>query len=193
MREQASPQAKRGRPRAFDGDELVEASVDVFWRHGINGATTRVLETELGISQSSLYNAYGSKEGLLDQTVARYERRLNAMVLSRLDEPSREALVDFVDAVVRWVGQDEHPGCLVLNLSAEDPDHAYRLKIYRTKLRRGLKPSVKTFTEDKAEADVRTELLLAAVLGLNLSAKSGASRAELRRIGNGIKHQINAW
>ena len=39
----------------------------------------------------------------------------------------------------------------------------------------------------------RTELLIAAVLGLNVCARSGAGNAELRRIGQGIKAQIAAW
>ena len=184
---------KPGRPRNFERDAIVEASVDVFWRHGASGTTTRVLESELGVSQSSLYNTYGSKAELLDQTLAHYDAKLDAAVLAKLAEPSQEAIVGFIDALVLWVGDTQHPGCLVMNLAMEDPEHAYRLQAYRTKLRRAIKPCVQTFTAEETDVDTRTELLLAAVLGLTLSAKSGLSAAELQRLGNGIRSQVLAW
>lgn len=184
---------QRGRPRTFDHDQLLERSVDVFWKHGSVGTTTRILESELEISQSSLYNAFGSKEGLLDETVARYETKLDAAVLSRLEPPSREALADFVSAVVNWVSSDEHRGCLILNLAAEDASHGHRLKEYRTRLRRSLRPAVRSFTADSTQVNSRTELLVAAVLGLNVCARSGAGTRELKRMGREIKRQIAAW
>lgn len=184
---------RRGRPRSFEHEQLLDRSVELFWCHGLAGTTTRVLETELAISQSSLYNTYGSKDGLLDQTVDRYETKLNATVLSRLDEPSREALIDFVGAVVRWISRKERRGCLILNLAAEDRGQSHRLKAYRARLRRAIKPAIRTFTDVEDEVTARTDLLVAAVLGLNVCAKTGAGNAELNRIGQAIKQQIAAW
>lgn len=182
-----------GRPRAFHEDELFDRSIDLFWRNGLHGTTTRLLEQELEVSQSSLYNAYGSKEGLLDRVIERYEAQLDEAVLQKLRPPSREAIVAFIDAVVGWVSQDRHRGCLVLNLAGEDREHAHRLKVYRRRLRRALKPAIRTFTDDATVADQRTELLVAAVLGLNLSATTGAGRAELNRIAAGLREQVIAW
>ncbi|MGI9598395.1 MAG: TetR/AcrR family transcriptional regulator [Acidimicrobiales bacterium] len=189
----AEMQERRGRPRSFEHDSLLERSIDVFWRHGLAGTTTRVLETELAISQSSLYNTYGSKDGLLDQAVERYEARLDATVLSRLDDASRDGLIDFVGAVVRWISRKGQRGCLILNLAAEDKSQHHRLKAYRSKLRRAIKPAVRSFTDEEDLVTGRTELLVASVLGLNMCARSGAGNAELNRIGNGIKRQIADW
>ncbi len=189
----AEQQGRRGRPRSFEHDEVLDRSVDVFWKHGLAGTTTRLLERELAVSQSSLYNTFGSKDGLLEQAVDRYASELDASVLARLDPPSRQALLDFVAAVVRWIGREDQRGCLILNLAAEHPDHGHRLKAYRRRLRRAIKPAVRTFTDDEQLVAARTELLVAAVLGLNVCARSGAADAELQRLGHGIRQQITAW
>lgn len=193
MASQHSQPARRGRPRTFDHEQLLEKSVDVFWKHGIAGATTRVLEDELGVSQSSIYNAYGSKDELLDQSVALYETRLNTAVLSRLDVPSREALLEFMDAVSHWVCQDEHRGCLVMNMASESPDHAYRLEAYRVGLSRSITSCLRTFTADEAEVEAKADLLVSAVLGMNVSARCGADAVEITRISDGIKREIAGW
>lgn len=184
---------QRGRPPEFDREELLDRAIGVFWRHGRTGATTRILERELGVSQSSLYNAFGSKAELLDLAVERYQSALDDEVLSRLDRADRTGLLDFVDAVVRWVGRDRHRGCLILNLAAEDPADGHRLAAYRTRLRRAIRPAVRSFTDDERLANARVDVLISAVLGLVVSARGGAGRAELTRLRRAIRTQILAW
>lgn len=185
--------AQRGRPKTFDDQVLLEKSMETFWRHGLNGATTRVLEQELGIGQSSLYNTFGSKDRLLEQSLVRYEEQLNATVFSCLKEPGRDAVLTFIDRVAEWVSNDDRRGCLVMNLAQEAPEHAHRLKAYRVKLRRSLKPSLRTFIDSPDLVDSRTDLIVAGILGLNVSARSGASAAELRRLAGAIREQVAAW
>lgn len=185
----------RGRPRAFDTDEALDRSMTLFWRLGFNATTTRTLETELGISQSSLYNAFGSKEQLFAQAIDHYQGKLDEVVLSFLDraEPDREAILDFLAAVVSWINDVDHPGCLVLNYAAECEGGAVRMQAYRARIRDLLRPALKSFTPDADEVEARSELLLAAILGLNISARSGADPDELERIAAGIKRQVSAW
>lgn len=185
----------RGRPRAFDTEEILDASVGVFWKQGYAGTTTRTLEQSLGISQSSLYNAFGSKEKLFEQVVARYEQQLQTEVLVHLDrpDPDRAAIIAFLDALLPWIRHDEHSGCLVLNLSAESGDDVERMDRYRAMLRDLLKAAVASFTDDDRETELRSDLLVAAILGLNISARSGADMDELVRLCDGIKHQVEAW
>ena len=49
-----------GRPRSFDEQDIVDQALNVFWTYGGANTTTRILERELGITQSSIYNAFGS-------------------------------------------------------------------------------------------------------------------------------------
>lgn len=183
---------KRGRPRTFDADKLINDTVETFWKYGYAGTTTRVLETSLGISQSSLYNAYGSKDQLLDEAVARYETELKASVLAKLAVPSRTALLQFIDAVTDWVSNPEHPGCLVMNLACEQPGHAGRMEAYRIALTDGFSACLATFVETD-QVSSRADVLTVAVLGLNLSARCGAPVEVLTQTADGIKAEINSW
>ena len=185
----------RGRPRAFDTDDALDRSMTVFWRLGFNATTTRVLENELGISQSSLYNAFGSKEELFEQAIDHYQNQLDRVVLAHLDrpDPSRESIIDFVDAVVEWIRDDDHRGCLVLNYATESEEGTERMRAYRARLRDLFRPALLTFTTDPADVEARTEVLVAAILGLNISARSGADAAELRQLGQGIQRQVATW
>ena len=49
-----------GRPRSFDEQDIVDRALNLFWAYGGANTTTRMLERELGITQSSIYNAFGS-------------------------------------------------------------------------------------------------------------------------------------
>ena len=185
----------RGRPRGFDTDEILDQSVDVFWKRGLSGATSRALEQDLGISQSSLYNAFESKEELLSRAIERYGEALDSEVLTHLDtdDADRASLHRFLDAVTEWVSDDNHRGCLLLNLATESSDGAQRAKLYRTRLRRLVGGAVRSFATDPTTVTARTEVIVSAVLGLNITARSGASKNELRRLRDGVKHQIQAW
>lgn len=188
-------QRTRGRPKNFDTDEILSQSIDIFWRNGLIGTTTRTLEEELGLSQSSIYNTFGSKDQLFEQVVERYQHNLEDAVLVELMGPTTDktSIIDFIDAITDWIRNEQHPGCLVLNLALETDNNGQRVKAYRTKLRRLLKPALRTFTTTPAEVEARTELLIVAILGLNISARSSATPAELRKLADGIKFHVMSW
>ena len=189
---EAMGQTRTGRPRIHDRDQVLDRAVSLFWANGSAATTTRLLEDELGVGQSSLYNDFGSKDGLLEEAVARYEARLDEQVLSRLDEPGRESFLDFVDALLGWIGTDGHRGCLVMNLAAEAPaQHEWRMQRYRARLRQAVAASMETFSD--VDVSARTELIVAAVFGLNLAARTGATHDELAAITGAIKDQVLSW
>ena len=184
----------RGRPLEFDPDATVDDAVEMLWRRGLAATTTRSLEAELGLSQSSLYNTFGSKHEFLDRVIGRYQERLADEVLAPLAtaDPDRERIVGFIESLTEWVGERGR-GCLVLNLAAEDPRHADRLGDYRATLRDLLTPAVASFTPSDDDVERRVDLLVASVFGLNVTARSGAPRAELNRMAMAIVEQVRDW
>ena len=197
IRQLTSRRGDGGGPRSFDAEHVLDNAIELFWANGFNAVTTRSLEAEIGISQSSIYNAFGSKDGLIELIMTRYLDRHERIVLSTLAKPDADAdhrgLLDFIEAMVQWVGDDEHPGCLLLNYSNAS-DRGRELAVqYRERVRQLVTPIIARETDDEDLTRHRTELLVAAVLGLSTVAGSGADQAELRRLADGITSQITDW
>src|ERR1700732_519051 len=71
-RSDPKPRQRVGRPREFSAEAVVSSAKLVFWRRGYEGSTLSDLEASTGLSRSSLYQAYGSKEGIFDEALAEY-------------------------------------------------------------------------------------------------------------------------
>ena len=186
-----------GRPRDFDEDRILDQAVELFWAHGAAGTTTRMLEAELGLTQSSIYNAFGSKAGLLDRAVDRYMEQIDCAVVSPLDadDVGPEHLFRFIDDLKEWISQPGREGCMLLNMLAEDataePQLIARAHDYRDRMRHAFHAALEPL--DAAAANQRAELVLAAVLGINVVARSGARDGELDALAAGLADQIRIW
>lgn len=62
-----TPEARRsrGRPRRHDRAELLDHTRDPWIERGTAGVTIRALSTATGVSNGAIYNAFGSRDGLL--------------------------------------------------------------------------------------------------------------------------------
>lgn len=191
-----------GRPRKFDPDQALETALEYFWKNGMR-TTTRELEQTLGLSQSSIYNTFGSKLKLLESALARYEQLADAQLLRPLTdtEDGLEAIDRFFVTLKQWVTQGDHRGCMLINLMAEDGGNTQEIVVrargYRERVRAALKQALQraaatgeTFAGD---IDGRAELLMCLVLGLNISARGGASQSELDRLIDSVQTHIESW
>ena len=187
----------RGRPRKFDQTQVLDDAVDLFWDKGYKATTTRDLERVLGITQSSLYNAFGSKRDLLLRAVDRYEERITEELFHHLDGGGYRSLRGFFEELARWVQRNEHRGCMVVNLMAGENDDERileRVQAYRDKIRTGMATALSGVADlDDATRRTRSELLLAAVLGLHVTARTARGPAEVDAMAAAICAQIDAW
>lgn len=62
-----------GRPREFDDKAVIEAAMEVFWSNGYEATSTQELVECTGLGRGSLYNAFGSKQGLYHEALKRYQ------------------------------------------------------------------------------------------------------------------------
>ena len=83
-----------GRPRTFDCDLALDQAMEVFWRHGYEGATIAQLTEAMGINPPSLYAAFGSKEGLLKAALDRYTARRAAWMDEVLRAPTAREVAE---------------------------------------------------------------------------------------------------
>jgi TetR/AcrR family transcriptional repressor of nem operon len=189
-----------GRPRTFDTVQVLDAALELFWLRGYRETSTRDLEAHLGISQSSLYNAFGSKQQLLDSALERYERRISDELLIPLEQASDgiEAIDRFFGDLGTWISTEGRRGCMILNLMAEtaDPDDhlAKRTRSYRRRLRAAFGSALERERNTKPDliAD-EVQVLVTAVLGINIAARGGAKPTELRSSIDALRRLVGTW
>lgn len=202
MTPSAAP-AARGRPRSFDYDSVLQQALEVFWRHGYQSTTTRDLEAALGLSQSSIYNTFGSKDGLLAAALDRYEALVERDVLGPLEASDRglAAIDDFLVALGHWVTHGGRRGCMLVNMMAEDGGMTVairdRTRGYRRRVRdavaRALGRAAAAGETDHADVEVHADLLIGLILGLNIAARGGASAEEQTRLLASARHEVGTW
>lgn len=112
-------------------NELVDAAMRVFARHGFHGTGIEQVLQAAGVSRMTLYNHFASKDELI---VAALERRdecfreeLEAFVEARARTPVERLLAVF-DFHREWFRSDGFSGCMFINAGAEfgepgDPVH----------------------------------------------------------------------
>lgn len=176
---------------------MVDRAVTVFWKHGGTNTTMRVLGSELGLMPASIYNAFGSKRELLQRALRRYLDRVEDDLLEPLavSDADPAGLIRFVDELRAWVTDAGHPGCLMVNLLSEQAQGDESLmgfaELHRNKMRAAFRPALATM--DASQAEARANLLLAAVMGMSVAARSGAGRSEMADLAGALKGQIRRW
>lgn len=114
------------RTKEFETDEIADAAMHVFWRRGYAATSVQDLVDGTGLSRSSLYSTFQSKQGLYQQALRRYELLTtlnNVKLLSGSDSPKaliRQLLLNIVEDELN---DSEHKGCLVANACLELAGH----------------------------------------------------------------------
>lgn len=116
------------RPRSFDEDDLLDAAIELFWAGGYRASSLVDLSAATGVTNGSLYQAWGSKWALFLAAFRRYCDRRVVLVddaLSAEDDPER-MLRQLFDAIVDDCrSRPDRRGCLLVNTVSElgaDPE-----------------------------------------------------------------------
>jgi AcrR family transcriptional regulator len=112
--------AQQGRPRTFVEHEVLDAAMQVFWRHGYEASSIAQLRAATGLSSASLYGAFGSKEGLFERAIEHYiagPGRVSELV-GDLTLDSLDALGQMLHGTIEMQSDPAHPGGCLVALSA---------------------------------------------------------------------------
>ena len=135
-----------GRAKQYDREVLLDRAVELFRRKGFHGTSTADLVSELGVNRKSMYAEFGSKQGLFEATLERYDEKHLSMVLARLESPDggtdaiRRAFAGYARASE---GRISGLGCLLCNTAVERgalaPASLRYVDAYLTRLTRAFK------------------------------------------------------
>jgi len=109
------------RTKEFEPDQIADAAMRVFWQRGYAATSVQDLVEGTGLSRSSLYSTFESKQGLYQQALRRYEAVTTANV-ELLSGPG--PVKELVRQLLMRITEDElsdpqRRGCLVANATLE--------------------------------------------------------------------------
>jgi AcrR family transcriptional regulator len=182
-----------GRPRAFDADAALDQAMEVFWRHGYEGATIAQLTEVMGINPPSLYAAFGSKEGLLKAALDRYSAKRACWLEQVVSAPTAREVAEcfLMGTADTQTDPANPPGCLLvqggLACGTGSENVPFELAAHRAQTEDQLR---ERFIRAKAEGDLKesadpaalARYLSAVIAGMGVMASSGADREALRQV-----------
>ncbi|EHB56042.1 regulatory protein TetR [Mycolicibacterium rhodesiae JS60] len=193
---------KRGRPREFDIDAATASLERALWSRGYRSTNVEELAADAGLSLSSLYGAFGSKQGVLDAALARYETQMSG-IIGDLESAARglpdiERFVRQVRAVLD--DPDSPRGCFMVNTMVEVgdgiPEVQERVTAYRRRIEQALRAALDTAETvgdiEAGSSHDRARLVQAALFGAFAASRAGDTMAARNGL-QSISRELRRW
>lgn len=112
----------RGRPKSFCPDRALENAMQLFWQRGYEAASLQDLQAATGLSKSSLYQTYPSKQAWFVAAFSLYVAQRRALLLEQLQ--ASVSPLAFIRERLLSVLEDGAPdgvprGCMLVNVANE--------------------------------------------------------------------------
>jgi AcrR family transcriptional regulator len=192
----------RGRPKTFDRTVALDQAMKLFWERGYEGTSFDELIAAMGISPSSFYNTFVSKERLYQEATESYVKRSGDWFVGELDAATDTKTVfhHLLNAAASALTQAGLPtGCMVSLACTHVPPALSALRDmmagYRQagqaamadRIRRGI---AEGDVPADTDADALAAFYSAVSRGMVVLARDGASRENLLDI---VEIAMRAW
>ena len=192
-----------GRPREFDAEMALDQAMEVFWRHGYEGATIAQLTEAMGINPPSLYACFGNKEGLLKAALDRYTKLRGVWMDEVVAAPTARAVAErmLMGIADKQTDPANPPGCLLVQggiaCGTGSENVPFELAARRGQNEDQLRDR---FIRAKAEGDLKptadpaalARYVSAVSVGMGVMASSGADREALRQVASVAVQAVEA-
>jgi AcrR family transcriptional regulator len=190
-----------GRHREFDEEKALDAALGVFWRKGYEGASYTDLTEATGVERPALYSAFGNKEALFRQALARYDEHYLGYMPAALELPTARQVAARIlhKAVELNTRYPDHTGCLGVNGALAGSDDAEPVRQALIDFRAAGQARLRQrFERAKAEgdlpaaanADALAAFIMAVTHGMAVQAKAGFSRDMLEAV---AEQALSTW
>ncbi len=114
------------KPPANSRDQLVSTAIDLFYRHGFNCVGIDQVLAKAGLSKTTFYKHFESKDDLMVAAVrTRDEWELQAWdraVRDLVGDDPREQLRGYFQVLDQWFTAPDFGGCMFINVASEFPN-----------------------------------------------------------------------
>lgn len=114
-------------------DQLVRKALDVFYRDGFHATGMDKLVVETGVSKTSMYKHFRTKEDLILAVLRLRDESFREWFLHRIEEmadtPADQLIASF-EVIREWFEQDGFRGCMFVKAGAEyqNSDHPIHIQ-----------------------------------------------------------------
>ena len=176
----------------FCRDSLIKSVTDLFWQHGYNNISLNQIAKEIGLNRSSLYNSFKTKEALFLECLEYYTACSPTACLKEHKKENKlgPLLYEMFDKICELRSQDtENRGCLAANVYSELGSSNSSLGIILLKRNEERKKNMVNLMIEatrngelpkNTNAEATAHIMLAFMNGLNMFAKTGASKKQLQ-------------
>jgi TetR/AcrR family transcriptional regulator, transcriptional repressor for nem operon len=176
------------RPREFDEASALEVAMLDLWSKGHEAISERDLAEQMGVTNASLYNAFGDKRSLYRRALDHYLQLSVRDHVRRLERlPQYSAIRLFFDEIVeRSVTDRQRRGCMPVNTALElaAHDHEFQEIVSEERgfieqvFRKGIVAAQQDGTISTAmAADELAQLLLSFLLRMRALARTRPQRS----------------
>ena len=114
---ESSSSGRRGRPKTFERDRVIDVAMECYWREGTDGVSLNELCRRADVSKPGVYREFGGEDGLMGTVLERYADTVLAPVLEQTteDRPFPEVL----EALIGFMTDPDRtgpPGCLLAKM-----------------------------------------------------------------------------
>jgi AcrR family transcriptional regulator len=151
-------------------DELVRKALEIFYREGFHATGMDLLAAETGISKTTMFKHFRSKEELILAVLRLRDQDFRIWLFRRMEEagPPRDQLSAMFDALGEWFAMPGFRSCMFIKAASEYPDPRHPIHAQATEHKRLL---FRQLHRIAADAGARDPAALARVL---LLLKEGA-------------------
>jgi AcrR family transcriptional regulator len=192
-----------GRPREFDAETALDQAMEVFWRHGYEGATIAQLTEAMGINPPSLYACFGNKEGLLKAALDRYTKLRTVWMDEVVAAPTARDVAErmLMGIADKQTDPANPPGCLLVQggiaCGTGSESVPFELAARRAQNEDQLRDR---FVRAKAEGDLKptsdpaalARYVSAVSVGMGVMASSGSDREALQQVASVAVQAVEA-
>jgi TetR/AcrR family transcriptional repressor of nem operon len=186
------------RPREFDAEETLQRAMTLFWEMGYEATSVQDLVDRTGVNRSSLYSAWGDKQGVFLAVLDLYRdhvvgRRLQD--LEHQDSALAEVRGYFEGLAEPGRGERMRNGCLMTNSAVEraprDASSARRIRAHLDRLEAAFRGALGRARERReirpdTDVDVVARYLMGSAQGLGVMARAGSPMASLEGVVRGV-------